>query len=115
METNITLIICLVLALLSPFIILGITMLIECCKKPTNDWRIYKDGSVFFMKRRYTYFHLFSKWNTLTRFHPPMNYSGTRFFNRIEECEAWAKTNVYPSIEFVKEISINTKENINEI
>lgn len=111
METNITPIICLVLALLSPFIIVGIVMLIECGKKPTNDWRIYKDGSVFFMKRRYTYFHFFSKWNTIIRFYPPMNYSGTRHFKSIKECEEWAKNNIHPSIEFVKEISIN-KRNI---
>lgn len=87
-------------------------MLIECCKMPTNDWQIYKDGSRFFMKRRYTYFRVFSKWNILTRFCPPMNYSTTRFFKSVEECEAWAKANVYPSIEFVKEISINKKENL---
>ena len=91
MEDNVLLIIFLVLALLSPFIILGIAMLIECCKKPTNDWQIYKDRNVFFMKRRYTYFRVFSKWNILTRFSPPLNYSTTRFFKSVEECEKWAK------------------------
>ena len=110
MEDNVLFIIFFVLILLSPFIILGIAMLIECCKKPTNDWQIYKDRNVFFMKRRYTYFRVFSKWNVLTRFSPPLNYSTTRFFKSVEECEKWAKENVYPSIEFVKEISINKKE-----
>lgn len=109
MENNILFNTLFVLALLSPFIIVGIAMLIECSKKPTNDWQIYRNGSRFFMKRRYTYFRIFSKWNTLTRFYS-MNYSATRYFDTIEDCEKWAKDNIHPSIEFVKEISINTKE-----
>ena len=108
MEASVS-IIFLILALLSPFIILGIATLIECSKKPTNDWQIYRNGSQFFMKRRYTYFRSFSKWNVLTRFYP-MNYSAIRYFNSIEECEKWAENNIHPSIEFVKEFSINTKE-----
>lgn len=75
---------------------------------PTNEWRIYRDeNGLFFMKRRYTCFWIFSYWKPLKKYVVPYHHMMViRHFKTVEECELWARAEYNNKFALVKEFTI---------